>query len=73
MVWQHATWGRKANNFKKMINSCLPTIKFTAEYPLDKVNILDVKAIRCGNKLLADLYIKPTNTHQYLGFSSSHV
>ena len=29
--------------------------------------------MRCGNKLLTDLYIKPTDAHQYLEFSSSHV
>ena len=34
---------------------------------------MDVKVIRSGNKLLTDLYIKPTNTNQYLEFSSCHV
>ena len=59
--------------FFKILNSCHPKIKFTAEYSLDKVNFLDVEVIRSGNKLLTDLYIKPTDTHQYLEFSSCHV
>ena len=57
----------------KILNSCHPTIKFTAEFSLDKVNFLDLE-VRCGgNKLLTDLYIKPTDTHQYFEFSSCHV
>ena len=29
---------------------------------------MDVEVIRSGNKLLTDLYIKSTDTHQYLDF-----
>ena len=68
-----ATWGKKLKQFLKILNSCHPTIIFTAEYSLDKVNFLDVEVIRSGNKLLTDLYIKLTDTHQYLEFSSCHV
>ena len=71
MIWQHGE--EKLKEFLKILNSCHPTIKFTSEYSLDKVNILDVEVIRSGNKLLTDLYIKPTDTHQYLEFSSCHV
>ena len=51
--------------------SCHSTIKLTAAL-LDKVNFLDVEVICCGNKLLTDLYIKPTDTHQYLEFPFCH-
>ena len=34
---------------------------------------MDVEVIRSRNKLLTDLYIKPTDTHQYLEFSPCHV
>ena len=64
MIWQH--WEEKLKEFLKIINSCHPTIKFTAEYSLDKANLLDVEVIRCGNKVLTELYIKPTNIHEYL-------
>ena len=47
-------------------------MKFTVKNFLDKVNFLDVEVIRCGNKLLTDLDIKPLDTHQYLEFSSCH-
>ena len=55
MIWQH--WEEKLKEFLKIINSCHPTIKFTAEYSLCKANLLDVEVIRCGNKLLTELYI----------------
>ena len=71
MIWQHRE--EKHKEFLKILNSCHPTIKFTAEYSLDRINFLDVEVIRSGNKLLTDLYIKPTDTHQYLEFSSCHV
>ena len=71
MIWQHGE--EKLKEFLKIPNSCHPTIKFTAEYSLDKFNFLDVEVIRSGNKLLTDLYIKPTHTHQYLEFSSCHI
>ena len=71
MIWQHGE--EKLQQFLKILNSCHPTIKFTVEYSLDKVNILDVEVIRSGNKLLTDLYIKSVDTHQYLEFSSCHV
>ena len=70
MIWQHGE--EKLKEFLKILNSCHPTIKFTAEYSLDKVNFLDVEVIRSGNKLLTDLYIKPTDTHQHFEFSSCY-
>ena len=71
MIWLHRE--EKLKEFLKIFNSCHPTLKFTAEYSLDNVNFLDVEVIRNGNKLVTDLYIKPTDTHQYLEFLSCHV
>ena len=71
MTWQHGEETLKG--FSKILNSCHPTIKFTAEYYLDKVNFLDVEVIRSGKKLLTDLYVISTDTHQYLWFSFCHV
>ena len=53
MIWQYGE--EKLKEFLKILNSCHPTIKFTSEYSLDKVNFLDVEVIRSGNKLLTDL------------------
>ena len=57
-LWFGSTGKRNLNNKLK--------------YSLD-INFLDVDVIRSGNKLLTDLYIKPTDTHQYLEISSCHV
>ena len=58
--------------FLKLLNECHPTIKFTYEYSREKINFLDVQIIKQGQKLVTDLYIKPTDTHQYLDASSCH-
>ena len=71
MICQHGEETLK--EFLKILNSCHPKIKFTAEYSLNKVNVLDVEVIRSGNKLLKDLHIKPTDTDLYLEFLSCHV
>ena len=67
------TGKRHLKSFLKILNSCHPTIKFTREYSLHKVNFLDAEVIRSGSKLLTNSYVKPTDTHQYLEFSSCHV
>ena len=46
---------------------------YTAEYSRAKINFLDVTVIKKGNQLVTDLYIKPTDTHQYLHASLCHV
>ena len=71
IIWQHGE--EKLKEFLKIVNSCHPTVKFTAECSLDKVNLLGVEVIRSENKLKTDLYIKPMDTHQYLEFSYCHV
>ena len=37
------------------------------------MNFLEVNVMKKGNQLFTDLYIKPTDTHQYLHASSCHV
>ena len=71
MIWQHGE--EKLKEFLELINSCHPSIKFTADYSSEKVNFLDAQVIRKGNQLITDLYVKPTDTHQYLDASSCHV
>ena len=70
LLWEHGEDSLKA--FLEHINKAHPTIKFTAEVSKDKVNFLDVEVTRKGNKLVTDLFVKPTDTHQYLDFTSSH-
>ena len=68
---QHGEKG--LNKFLEILNSYHPTIKFTAIYSKEKVSFLDVEVIKKGNQLVTDLYIKPTDTHQYLHTSSCQV
>ena len=44
IIWQHGKETLK--EFLKIRNSCHPTIKFTPEYSLHKVNFLDAEVIR---------------------------
>ena len=49
-----------------------PTIKFACEYSREKVNYFDVQIIVREGKLRTDLYVKQTDSHQYLHSSSCH-
>lgn len=71
MIWQHGE--EKLKEFLELLNAAHPTIKFTAEYSDKKINFLDVQVIKEGDRLVTDLYTKPTDTHQYLHSTSCHV
>ena len=60
------------NLWREKINSIHPTIKFTADWSYSSVNFLDVKVLMKDGKIITDLYVKPTDTHQYLESSSCH-
>ena len=49
-----------------------PTIKFTAEYSKEEVNFLDLNIKLIGRDLKTDLFVKLTDTHQFLDPNSSH-
>ena len=63
-LWEHGKDSLKL--FLDHLNAAHPTIKFTANYSRPEINFLDVKVKRVGNRLATDLYVKPTDTHQYL-------
>ena len=71
MLWQHGE--DKLKEFIEYLNNCHPTIKFTYETSPKSINFLDINVIRVGNRLVSDLYVKPTDTHQYLHATSCHV
>ena len=54
------------------LNEKHPTIKFTAEWSQTSINFLDVTVSLIGGKINTDLYVKPTDSHQYLHSSSCH-
>ena len=71
MMWEHGE--EELQKVLETLNCYHPTIKFTVEYSRAKINFLDVTVMKNGNQLATDLYIKPTDTHQYLHASSCHV
>ena len=71
MVWENGE--EELKKFLETLNCCHPTIKLTVEYSRAKINFLDITVMKKGNQLVTDLYVKPTDTHQYLHASSCHV
>ena len=58
--------------FIDQVNLFYPTIKFTAEYSKEEVNFLDLNIKLIDGEFKTDLFVKPTNTHQFLDPTSSH-
>ena len=70
IIWQHGE--EKLREFVNFLNGAHESIKFTAEWSTEKVNFLDVQVIKQSNKLVTDLFTKPTDTHQLLHRASCH-
>ena len=71
LVWTHGE--EKLLEFVDFLNSAHHSIKVTVENSKEVVNLLDVQVIKQGNKVVTDLYTKPTDTHhQLLHRSSCH-
>ena len=69
-IWEHRE--ESLEIFLNKLNSFHPTIKFTAKYSKETINFLDVNIRLVGGELMTDLFVKPTDTHQFLDPSSSH-
>ena len=69
-IWEHGE--EKLKEFIDVLNKKHPTIKFTVEWSKTQINFLDVTVYLENGKNKADLYVKPTDTHQYLHSSSCH-
>ena len=69
-IWTHGE--EKLQFFLADLNKYYPNINFTHESNKECINFLDLKVSLLNNKLSTDLYIKPTDRHQYLHYSSSH-
>ena len=72
MIWEHGE--ESLIEFFSYLNNIDPNIKFQKplDYSSETVNFLDVRVTKIGEKLKTDLYTKPTDTHQFLEFSSCH-
>ena len=58
--------------FIETLNTCHPIFKFTAEWPKEEKNFLDVNVRLRNWQLETDLHIKQTDTHQFLDSTSCH-
>ena len=71
MVWTHGK--EKLNEFITHINSSHNTIKFTQEFSEPSISFLDVTVLLDNNNQIStDLYVKSTDTQQYLLHTSCH-
>ena len=71
MIWTHGE--EKLNEFITHINSSHNTIKFTQEFLESSISFLDVTVLLDNNNQIStDLYVKSTDTHQYLLHTSCH-
>ena len=70
LLWEHGE--EELIKFIDYLNAIHPTIKFTFSYSRTSIDFLDVRVSKDGTGLKTDLFIKPTDTHQYLHHKSCH-
>ena len=56
-----------------ILNRYHPSIKFTSKCSRKRIDFLDVEIIKEGNRLITDVFVKSTDTHQYFHATSCHV
>ena len=69
-IWKHGEESLKV--FINEINSFHPTIKFATDWSKEKVNFLDVQVALKNGVMPTDLFLKLTDTHQFLDLTSCH-
>ena len=67
-IWEYGEESLKV--FIEQVNMFHSTIKFTAENSKEEVNFLNVNVKLIVGELKTDLFIKPTDTHQFLDSTS---
>ena len=70
IVWTEGE--EKLKEFIDYINNAHDTIKFTYKWSEHEIEFLDVKVLNESGVLETDVFIKPTDSHQYLHRSSCH-
>ena len=71
LLWQHGE--EKLKEFLDILNRYHPSIKFSSKYSRKRINFLDDEIIKEGNRLITDVFVKSTDTNQYLHATSCHV
>ena len=70
MIWEHGE--EELKRFINYLNSIHPTMKFTHSFSTESIDFLDVHVSKIGSVLKTDLFVKETDTHQYLHYKSCH-
>jgi hypothetical protein len=70
VFWQHGE--EELFKFLHHLNTCSPTIKFTMEHSTEEINFLDTTVKITDGVISTDLFCKPTDSHNYLMYSSAH-
>ena len=71
LIWEHGE--DTLNTFVQTLNSFRPSLKFTLISSSETIDFLDVQILIQDSMLRTDLYLNPTDTHQYLHARSCHV
>ena len=61
-IWEHEE--ENLRNFEETLNEISRTIKFTTEWSQKSINFLYVTVFLIDGQIEADLYVKPTDSHQ---------
>ena len=69
-LWEHGE--NKLKSFIDTINKVHPTVKLIVEWSKSTINFLDVTVSLIEGVVETDLYVKPTDSHQYLQSSTCH-
>ena len=69
-IWTHGE--QELERFLKDLNNFNPNLSFTREACKNCIPFLDFKEKLIDGKLETNLYMKPTDRHQYLHYLSSH-
>ena len=70
IIWPHGP--DELEQFTAHMNSCSTHIKFTTEKSSSEIPFLDTLVRLDNGHLTTDLYTKPTDSHNYLYYNSSH-
>ena len=70
IIWTEGE--KKLKEFIEYLNNAHHTIKFTSKWSREEIEFLDVTVINESGVLETDLFVKPTDSHQYLHHASCH-
>ena len=69
-IWTHGE--QELQTFLRSLNEFHTDIKFTYESSKESIAFFDLKASVRNSKIIADLYVKYTDRHQYLHYLPAH-